>query len=260
MGVYDQTTKDAIDELLFVVEGFSSSEEIADVRNRRRAKRNLQKASNYIWGLREFSFSQFRGSGTLICGSDGRNYIDYPAGDDFRTFGTHAVVTIDRRPLTYAPKQKIDAAYAGLGGKTGTPSYFTEPEITGAGSVAIYFFPALTETPGTIGGHTNEIAYRYQTPVLVDSDDDTAMGPEPVGTDGLQFWPLQWRSVISDLAAYYMAVDKGNAVLAGQKQGILYGRPGMPGTLENLLAEERPGRGQPTRLPSYGQRLRGFMR
>lgn len=219
------TTQSLIDDDLLFREGLR----VGDLKARRRFKKHLQRALDYLWNLREFSWSIFRAVPTVVV-AGGRCYLDVAAGEAFLRLGPHGVVTVDGRELTWIPKLEMERNYLISPVSPGTPRVYTDPEITGAGtpsSVAIFVYPPFDSA----SGHVAALSYKFRSPRLKDAGDS----PPETG-DELNIFPEQWHEpLLYELAGLYAMLNKSNVQAIAVQRGI------VDQNLRNFLANERTG-------------------
>lgn len=217
-----------IDEHLQYQEGLGTA--VTKARNKFRL--NLQRALDYLWNLREFPFTQFATTASLInvtIAGKTRTYLNVPTTDDFLRLGPHAVVVIDDSELMWVPRWRLERFYQTAQSVSARPTWYTDPETTGANTVAIYVFPPLS----SVSGHTASLSYKYRSPTLIDG----TLNPTDASSDPLLqgIFPEQWhRPVLYELAVLYEMKDKGNIQAASIQQRI------VNENIRNFLAVERP--------------------
>jgi hypothetical protein len=218
------TTQELIDEHLSYQEGLA----ITDLAARRKVLRNLQRALDYLWNLRDFTFTYSAFAPTIVV-TGGRTYLDIAAGDRFLRLGPQALVTVDGRRLSWISQGELETAYQ-LAPRTGNPQFYTDPQITGAGnpsSIAVFLYPSLESA----SGHVASLAAKFRSPVLHDDGDDPS-GPD----DELQYFPEQWhRPLLYEVAVLYEMKDKANHLAVKTQTGI------VTENTRNYLATERVG-------------------
>lgn len=217
------TTQELIDRHLLYREGLA----ITNLKARRKAKFNLQRAVDYLWNLREFPWTVTITVPTILFAGV-RCYLDVAGADDLVALGANTIVTVDGRELAWVPRLEMERLYQVTPVTPGNPAVYTDYEMTGAGvpsSRAIFVYPPLP----TASGHTASLSYKFKSPRLHDAGDGA-------GVDSLNLFPEQWHDpLLYDLMGLYEMRDKANVQIIRIQQDI------VNQNLRNFLATERTG-------------------
>lgn len=227
------TTTDTVDNILIDVHGHDTDLPGDLARQRAKATRNVQRAANYFWHHRDWTWSMDEGEVVVAADDD----MTLPTNVQWlaKEGGIWISVPAQRPPLTWIPAHRYYDLVEQRG-QSGEPVYYTK--IFQGGSKAetqlIFFYP--------INDATRTFAWtgKVRAPICVDDSGST---------DELWKIPQAWReSVIYELAVYYEMKDAAN--IQGRTEQLAV----VQANLENAIIEERPGRNAPHNLAPFGRR------
>jgi hypothetical protein len=204
---------------------------------RNRCTRVIQRAANYVWNFRDWSWAYV--SGTVSVAANANLEI---AADTIQSFGRDGGVWIDsaandRPPLTWIPYHRyLDMYYSRY--TTGEPRYYAEgDQDTDDGTRIIYLFPD--------NDATRTFAYTAR------STPPTCVYESEASSDELFLIPMPWRrNVIYEWAVYYLMKQSGNMQSRTEQKALAQEYLGQ------MAREERDGRNAPMNLAPYGRRRR----